>query len=526
MDLEALEAMITPEVLLKMPPEALAGFVEGVKTLANYRRYNRIEYFQPFDYQREFYAKGKDYNARFQMAANRIGKTYAGAMEMAYHITGNYPFWWEGKRIEKSGKLFWCIGLTLEMVTDIQQKELLGTSNASLNEDLGTGAIPRSSLILDKGFEKDGARVIKCRIRHKDGGTNTLAFHSSTDGGSNLMGRMVALSWLDEESIQSTNVFSQCIARSTNALGPNENGLIYVTATPEAGVTPLNKMFSDNTSGLLYLQNVTWDDCPLFSEKQKQEMLSQLLPHERELRSKGIPAVGKGAVFTFSDGEITIEEIDINPLPHWRVLGAIDFGHIVDPTTIIIALHDPDNDRYVIYREFVLDQDEESRSPRGVARTLQNTPFRNIPIIVPHDSGLDSDASESNGKLLKSYGVNVNPEPFRNPQDMKLGIQYKQTTNRSVRAIEPGLVAMRDLMSKGKLKVSPICSEWFKEKHSYSYKFNERTQSLGYAGADHLIDASRYAILSLIAGKGCLWSDIHDNNGTSFKSYSAVNLNL
>ena len=35
------------------------------------------------------------------MAANRVGKSYVGAMEMAIHLTGEYPKWWKGKRFKE-----------------------------------------------------------------------------------------------------------------------------------------------------------------------------------------------------------------------------------------------------------------------------------------------------------------------------------------------------------------------------------------------------------------------------------------
>ena len=38
------------------------------------------------------------------MAANQVGKTLAGAAEAAFHLTGRYPDWWQGKRWERPVK--------------------------------------------------------------------------------------------------------------------------------------------------------------------------------------------------------------------------------------------------------------------------------------------------------------------------------------------------------------------------------------------------------------------------------------
>jgi hypothetical protein len=41
----------------------------------------------------EFFRAGAQYNERLFMAANRVGKTVAGAFETTCHLTGRYPSW-------------------------------------------------------------------------------------------------------------------------------------------------------------------------------------------------------------------------------------------------------------------------------------------------------------------------------------------------------------------------------------------------------------------------------------------------
>src|SRR5580698_10076444 len=50
----------------------------------------------------EFFAAGSQYKERLFMAANRVGKTVAGAFEAACHLTGGYPIWWEGRRFDNA----------------------------------------------------------------------------------------------------------------------------------------------------------------------------------------------------------------------------------------------------------------------------------------------------------------------------------------------------------------------------------------------------------------------------------------
>ncbi|EEC0939258.1 hypothetical protein UM48_004718 [Salmonella enterica subsp. enterica] len=504
MDFAALREKLTPEALEGMTPEALKQLHEVIKPYLAYQKFNRIEFTNPFDYQEQFFKAGKDFNHRYLSAANRIGKTYAGAMEMSYHLTGRYPANWKGRVIKGSGRVYWCIGLNLTMVADIQQKELLGTSNIGIIEEIGTGAIPRECIEIKQGLEKDGARCIKVRIKHTDGGLNELSFFGSTDPDV-LMGRKVAGVWLDEESPYSNQIYNQCIARIANGIGPGENGFIMITATPEQGETPLYLRFSQDKTGLMYIQRATWWDSPLFTEKQINELLAALDEHERDLRSKGIPAVGKGAVFGIADDKIKVSEV--YPLPHWQVIGAVDWGKIKDPSVIAICLHDPDNDIFYLYDLFTFDESEQARSPESLAHAILNSPYRGVPILMPHDSGLKSNHFESNGKLMQRLGVNVPPDPAMNPpetmlRNLKLGTR---TTNRF--SVETGLVEMRYLMNTDKLKICDNCDQWFREKHSYSYTFDEKTRETGFAGADHHIDASRYAFMGLISNRGCYWSE-------------------
>jgi hypothetical protein len=87
---------------------------------------NRISFYKAYPYQKKFHAQGKDCPQRILMAANRVGKTYCGAVETAYHLTGEYPDWWEGRRFKKPVKV-WAAGESNDTTRDIIQKELFGS---------------------------------------------------------------------------------------------------------------------------------------------------------------------------------------------------------------------------------------------------------------------------------------------------------------------------------------------------------------------------------------------------------------
>ena len=91
-------------------------------------KYQMLSY-NPYSYQREFHRAESDSGGRARqrclMAANKVGKTFCGAMEMAYHLTGWYPDWWEGHRFE-GPILGWAAGQSHYNTRDILQAELLG----------------------------------------------------------------------------------------------------------------------------------------------------------------------------------------------------------------------------------------------------------------------------------------------------------------------------------------------------------------------------------------------------------------
>ena len=63
--------------------------------LDNFKLYT----YKPYEYQSKVHAAGKDHQERMICAGNRVGKTFSGAMETAYHATGLYPDWWEGPSV-------------------------------------------------------------------------------------------------------------------------------------------------------------------------------------------------------------------------------------------------------------------------------------------------------------------------------------------------------------------------------------------------------------------------------------------
>ena len=84
----------------------------------------------------DFFAAGKKFKERLFMAANRVGKSEAGAYELTCHLTGLYPAWWEGRRFEQPVEC-WAVGTNSQTTRDIVQAKLLGSVQMP-----GTGMVP------------------------------------------------------------------------------------------------------------------------------------------------------------------------------------------------------------------------------------------------------------------------------------------------------------------------------------------------------------------------------------------------
>lgn len=495
-NLEALEN-IDMKALAKLPKEQREYIKEKLKGIKDYYRFNRLVTFEPYDYQRDFIAAGKTHQVRYLRAGNRTGKTYGAAAEFAYHITGLYPADWNGARIEGSGHTFWAVGITLDSVATVIQKELFGTADIR-TEDLGTGTIPKDKIVKDQGWQPDGGRLRSCMIRHKSGGLNTLRFYGS-ENVAVMMGAKCALIWMDEEALNGMEVYTQCVTRLINALGPGKNGYLMFTATPERGYTELNKLFDNDESGLLYLRSASWDECPHFTPEMIEQELAKYPTWQHEMRRRGLPVLGTGAIFEIEDNAIKLMELNIPD--NWEILAAIDWGEQVDPTVVTVAVRNPQSDHYYIYDVLYFDTD---RSPHAVGRAL-NERYPGITLIRPHDRPALSNQ-------LINMGVNVQFDPFRNPPSSVLKMKQGNGESKAFNDVETGLDEMRLMFSEGRLKVLSRCEKWFEQKATYYYKQNKNTGKVDRSRPDDLMDSSRYAILSLMANRGMRYGDLVSGN--------------
>ncbi|EDX4100280.1 hypothetical protein B9R80_002416 [Salmonella enterica] len=502
--IDDLEALLTPDALLNADPDLVAQIQQMIKELSDYKKFNRLNDFKPFWYQEKFMEAGKDHKIRFFQAGNRTGKTYGTAAEFTYHLTGLYPDNWNGLIVPDGGHTYWVIGVNLESTARVIQKELIGSIDCRLTDLVGTGTIPRDCLILDEGWQQDIGRLKSCFIRHKSGAINTLMFYGCENEAA-MMGQKVRGIWMDEEPpYNSEAIFSQCVTRLQNAGGVGIDGFMILTATPENGQTALIDIFDFDKTGTLYKQRNTMFENPTLNPQQIADYLAAIPEWQRDMRAKGIPAAGNGAVFKIKEEDFIIP--DCVPLPHWETVIGVDWGIAQDPTVIIVAVRDPNTDTHYIYDEIYLDEDEEARTPENVARILLNGPYRSVPVVCPHDN-------PAKRAILQRLGVNIHGDIFRNPPASMLKNVRIGNASTQYNDVNVGLDEMRLMFYQGRLKVLDRCYNWIRERRSYSYIYNRTTGKTGLSKTnDHAIDASRYALLSLVGNINCRWDETSNDN--------------
>ena len=194
---------------------------------------NKLSAYQPYTRQREFHNAGKLHRERLFMAGNQLGKTVAGSMEWAVHLTGKYPEWWEGRRFEAPGR-YWAAGESGVSTRDTVQKLLIGPPERE--EEWGTGSIPHKDIIDTQRGRSAPDALDSVVVKHISGGASTLLFKSYEQGRAKWQGDTLQGVWMDEEP--PADIYTEALTR-TNATG----GITMITFTPLRGMSEVVRMF-------------------------------------------------------------------------------------------------------------------------------------------------------------------------------------------------------------------------------------------------------------------------------------------
>lgn len=481
--------MIDPTTL---STEEKTKLLAMLKEREDRRTFNKLSWFDPYVWQRKLAVASEESKQMLAMCANQIGKSTAGAYITACHLTGLYPEWWTGHKF-KEPIYAWAAGVSNDTTRDIIQTELFG-----LAEDVeawGTGMVPRECAPVEKATRRRGTTgntYDSVLVQHHDpdtgepNGFSRIGFKSYEMGEEKFYGRPVDWIWLDEQP--PSNIYTQCITRTVAT-----DGYVLMTFTPEAGATPVVHQFMHDIQPGQFLLQASWDDAPHLNEATKQQLLAQYPPHERELRSRGIPVLGSGLVFPIAPDKIEVSPFEIPD--HWPKIAAIDFGYD-HPTAVVWVAHDTESDTVYVYDAY----SKSKETPITHSAAIRSRPHF-IPIVWPKD-GLQSDKGSgvSLADQYRAQGINMLHDFFRNPPTPDAP---KGTVN-----IEPGIMAMLQRMETGRFKVFTHLQDWWQEYSGY-----HRKDGVIVPMKDDLMSATRYAVQSLrfaVAGG-------HSSNGYNIK---------
>src|SRR5262249_35047148 len=206
----------------------------------------------------------------------------------------------------------WVAGTTGETVRDTVQRMLIGRPGQE-----GTGAIPKDAiaqLVPARGIPDllDGIRV-----RHESGGLSTIGIKSYLRGRESFQGETLDFLWFDEEP--PPDVYFEALTRTNVSQGP-----IWLTFTPLTGVSTVVKRYLMERSPDRHITTMTIDDVGHFSESERAQIIDSYPEHEREARTRGVPTMGSGRIFTASEEDLLVDPFDIPQ--HWLRWGGCDFG--------------------------------------------------------------------------------------------------------------------------------------------------------------------------------------------------------
>lgn len=394
------------------------------------------------------------------MAGNQLGKTYAGAAQMAYHLTGIYPSDYTGRRFD-SAITTWAGGVTGEVTRDTIQRLLFGSHG-----NFGSGLIPEQYIPKDSIVNARGipGLIDKATIRHISGGNSIIKFKNYEQGREKWQGETVSVVWLDEEPPQ--DIYTEALTR-TNAT----NGVVFMTFTPLLGMSQVVRRFLNEPSDDRAVINMTIDDALHIDAAQRKRIIASYPAHEREARLKGIPMLGSGRIFPVTEELITCKPFKI-PFT-FKQLAGIDFGWD-HPTAAAKAAYDPETD--IVYIT-------------NVYRVRENTPLYHSAALKawgpdlffawPHD-GLQHDKG-SGEKLADIYRKN----------GLRL-LAERATFSDGSSGVEAGLMIMLDRMQTGRFKIFDTCTEFFEE-----FRLYHRDEGRVVKEYDDVLCAARHIIMCL-----------------------------
>lgn len=406
----------------------------------------------------EFFAAGRTFKERLFMAANRVGKSEAGAFEVTCHLTGDYPPWWIGRRFEHPVEV-WASGTNSQTTRDIVQAKLLGSV-----QQPGTGMIPPHCIVSTTAARGGLAGAIETAvIRHLSGGQSILGLKTYEQGRQSFEGTAKHVIWDDEEPPQ--DVYTEQLLRTMTT-----KGITLVTFTPLQGMSEVVIGFlevSDEAKAFKWWIQAGWKDVPHLDASEKTSLRATMPAYQMKARTEGEPVLGAGAIYPIAEEDLLVPTRSIPDT--WRRAYALDIGW--NRTAVLWGAEDPGTGAIEFYSEHYQGQGE----PASHAEAVKARGEWMLGVIDPAAQGTQNDGKT----MMQVYGG--------------LGLNLSPANN----AVEAGITDVWNLMVSGRLKVQEHLHNW----RSEFRKYHRDEKGKIVKANDHLMDAMKYFVLS---GRGVL----------------------
>jgi phage terminase large subunit-like protein len=444
--------------------EQLQAALENLKAEKSKRQSeSKLLSYKPHPKQAEFHAAGARFRERLLCAGNQVGKSLSCAMEVAMHASGIYPPKWKGKKFDRALRI-WACGETSEVVRDTCQRLLLGEPG-----DHGTGAIPRAALVDVTPARGIADLVDTIRVRHTSGGISTIALKAYSQGRERFQGSTIDFAWMDEEPDQP--VFSEILTRTNTTSGPT-----ILSFTPLKGMSTVVKRYLMDPSPTRHVTYMTLADAKHYTAAQRAEIIAQYPEDERDARTKGIPTMGSGRVFTIPEEKLIVQPFECPS--HWVRVGGIDFGW----------------SHYAAFCELWHDRDLDCIYLVRTLRMREKTPHQHVDAVRdwkllrwmwPHD-GRNSTLAGAGIPLMRQYdeaGLDMWHE----------AVSFPDGGN----SVEAGIQMMIDRMRGERWKVFKGANDGWLEEYRM---FHRGEDGMLVKEGDDAISASRYGMMGMRHG--------------------------
>lgn len=449
--------------------------------LENYLQTDQLQDYLAYPKQAEFHIAGRHFRNRMLKAGNQQGKTYAAGAEVAMHLTGEYPPYWQGMRFDRPITV-WAAGMTGDATRDNAQRVLLG-----MPKQVGTGMIPKRLLSSLYGRAVGVADLYDYyMVRHVSGGLSMLKFRFYSQAREKWQGPPVDLVWFDEEPPMP--IYMEGIARTIAVQGSS-----VMTFTPLKGASDVVNLYTRDPNpetSSRHLTSMTIYDALHIPKDKIDAEIARWPIHERQARIMGEVAQGEGLVYPYMEDEYTVDPVDIPP--HWTQMAGIDFGgtsRTAHPTAAVKLVHDVDNDIVYAVREYR----KQGAGPQEHWLSLRYWGER-LKWAWPRDGLAERGEGVQLIQMYRDEGMRALAAHAQFPAPRKGAAPRVMS---SILSVERGVIDIGQRIETGRFKIFRTCNLLIEEMRQYHRERDKQGHLRIVKQMDDLVDAMRYAYMMM-----------------------------